>query len=103
VEPMRADISMRLLIDGDSYAKVGRLMDRIDGAVRDALEEEGVERALFDFTGFNTHPCKALELDRLNARQPEPMLADAMPSYYENRQASLPRVTTNLDRPEPQG
>jgi hypothetical protein len=54
----RADIGMRIVIDVASYAKLGSLMDTIQGLIEDRLKS-GHERAAFDFTHFNTQPCKA--------------------------------------------
>lgn len=60
----RVDIGMRLAVDADEYERVGKVMDAIDGAVRKALIEQGFQNAAFDFTHFNTHPCKASVMSR---------------------------------------
>jgi hypothetical protein len=55
IPTFRADIGLRVVIDGSSYEHVGKLMDRIHLAL--ARELRGEERAAFDFTHFHTHPC----------------------------------------------
>lgn len=64
-ETFRADVSMRLVLDESSYAAVGRLMDAIKASVTDAIAAADVGPARFDFTGFNTHPCKASRMEQL--------------------------------------
>jgi hypothetical protein len=61
---MRAEIQMALVVDGDSYARIGTLMDAVQEAVDAAIKRQHVE-ARFDFTGFNTHPCKAAVMRQL--------------------------------------
>lgn len=56
----RADIGMRLVVDAKGYTEIGILMDAIGGAVNKALKGEP---AAFDFVSFNTHPCKAIQMD----------------------------------------
>jgi hypothetical protein len=60
----RADIGLRLLVEAGSYAKVGALMDAISLAITEQLVAQGA-RATFDFTHFNTHPCKSAEMAQL--------------------------------------
>ena len=64
MQETRVDIGMRLAIDSREYEKVGRVMDAIDHAVRQALSDQGFGHAAFDFTHFNTHPCKASVMSR---------------------------------------
>jgi hypothetical protein len=60
-ETFTADVQMRLVIRESSYAAVGRVMDAIQQTVREEVERADV-RGRFDFTGFNTHPCKAARM-----------------------------------------
>lgn len=54
----RAEIGMALVIDVSDYATAGALMDEIRASVERALTARKAH-ARFDFTHFNTHPCKA--------------------------------------------
>jgi hypothetical protein len=66
----RADLNLRVVIDAPSYAVVGTLMDEIS-AMMEALFRRDKLRAEFDFTSFNTTPCKALRMQDM-AVAPEP-------------------------------
>jgi hypothetical protein len=61
-EAFTANVQMRLVIRESSYAAVGRVMDAIQHVVREEVEKADVGRARFDFTGFDTHPCKAAQM-----------------------------------------
>jgi hypothetical protein len=59
----RVSIGMQLNVDIEKYEQMGRIMDQLERKLKKSLEKEGV-RARFDFTSFNTNPCKAIEMDR---------------------------------------
>ena len=85
---MQVDIGMRMLVNADSYAKVGELMDVIEDAVRRAIDSPefqlGKNKVHFDFTSFNTNPCKALALDReANAMYGTPQPGPADPGVVD--------------------
>ncbi|HTE61067.1 MAG TPA: hypothetical protein VK631_12010 [Solirubrobacteraceae bacterium] len=64
----RVDFQIRVVADAESYAQVGQMMDKLASALRIALDG----RARFDFTSFQTHPCKAAEMERLSVMALEP-------------------------------
>jgi hypothetical protein len=70
------DFGMRVVMRTNSYARVGQVMDLIANAVATVLEDE---RAAFDFTHINTHPCKAMRLAERQAmlEAEVPMPADS--------------------------
>lgn len=72
----RADIQMRVVFDARKYADAGELMDAIEGSMGELLT--GLQNARFDFVGFQTHPCKAVDMDRLAYDEPQ----QAMPAPY---------------------
>lgn len=67
-ESLRSDIGMRIVLDAPSYSAVGGLMDEITAMLHALFRRDGL-RAEFDFTHFNTHPCKAAQMER--AAHPE--------------------------------
>jgi hypothetical protein len=69
IPTFRVDIGLRVVIESTSYEHVGRLMDRLHLAL--ARELRGEERAYFDFTHFQTHPCKAGRMEEIYANGPE--------------------------------
>jgi hypothetical protein len=66
---LRAELHMTIVVDADRYEPIGKLMDRVAYAVAKevgVIQREGaVARARFDFTGFNTRPCKAAVMAQL--------------------------------------
>jgi|1185.fasta_scaffold321085_1 hypothetical protein len=62
IPKFRVALDMRLVLDSYSYEQVGALMDRVHRAVTRELRE--IE-ARFDFTGFQTYPCKAAQMSQL--------------------------------------
>lgn len=75
---MRARCHVSVAFDAGSYEHAGRILDRVDVAVREALG--GVGR--HDITGFETQPCKAIEFQR---REQE-----LRAELYEREQVSQP-------------
>lgn len=75
----RADMQMRVVLDVDSYAEAGALMDDIEDAIGGLLA--GRRRARFDFVAFNTHPCKAIDMDRQAMDIDRPMMEIGQPPY----------------------
>ena len=67
-ETTRVDIGLRFVIDAPSYSAVGGVMDEIDAMLTALFRRDGIIAA-FDFTHFNTHPCKAAQMER--AAHPE--------------------------------
>lgn len=59
---VRADIQMRLVFDVSSYAKAGGVMDEIQAFFEGLFQDD--PRAHFDFTGFQTRPCKAMQMEQ---------------------------------------
>lgn len=60
-----ADIGMRLIVGAETYEEIGAIMDVVDRAVTHALGEKRLrENAAFDFTHFNTRPCKSAQLEQ---------------------------------------
>lgn len=57
----RADLGMRIVLDTPSYAAVGGLMDEINAMLEALFRRDGLA-AEFDFTHFNTHPCKTAQM-----------------------------------------
>lgn len=69
----RVDIGMRLVPDVENYRDVGTLMDDIQDAIAPLLG--GHKRSRFDFTHFQTRPCKAGKMAHL-AQQAVPFEDD---------------------------
>jgi hypothetical protein len=65
VPEFRAEAQMMLIVDADSYAEIGALMDEVHHALHAAIKRSKL-RARFDFTGFNTRPCKRAQMARLS-------------------------------------
>jgi len=57
----RASIGIRIVADVPNYTRAGRMMDEVYGVLKAALSEYG---ARFDFTSFETQPCKAMQMER---------------------------------------
>lgn len=56
----RASIGIRIVADVPNYTRAGRMMDEVYGVLKAALSEYG---AHFDFTSFETRPCKAMQME----------------------------------------
>lgn len=100
---MQVDIGMRMLVNAENYADVGRMMDVIDQAVR---REIGAQADIypklkvhFDFTSFNTNPCKALALDR----QAEAMYGDTPQPGPPDPGLAVEMATIDSERTSPGG
>jgi hypothetical protein len=82
MDPVRIDLGVRIVATVPDYRRAGVLMDDVHGMLQALLVdgEEGRElNARFDFTHFQTRPCKALTMNRaameqfeLGADGPEP-------------------------------
>jgi hypothetical protein len=66
----RADIGMRLVVAASSYNEIGQLMDEVGEAIEQALRRHHLAAA-FDFTHFNTHPCKTMRMEEIAYPDPE--------------------------------
>jgi hypothetical protein len=62
--PMRADFSIRVVMDAQSYSEIGNVMDEIAAKLR-AVAIIAEQKLRFDFVSFNTHPCKAAQMEQL--------------------------------------
>jgi hypothetical protein len=71
VPTVRADIHMAIVTDASSYTDIGKLMDAVNEAVNAAIKRTHA-KARFDFTSFNTHPCKAMQMSALAERGDAP-------------------------------
>lgn len=60
----RADIGMRLVVAAPNYGRIGILMDEIGEAVERVLAGYHAT-AEFDFTHFNTYPCKTARMEQI--------------------------------------
>lgn len=60
----RADVGMRLVVAADNYRTIGILMDEIGEAVEQILTRHHTT-AEFDFTHFNTYPCKTMRMEQV--------------------------------------
>lgn len=58
----RIDLGLRIVIDVPDYRHAGVFMDDVAGAVGALLGGEEV-KGRFDFTHFNTRPCKAAVME----------------------------------------
>lgn len=79
---IQVSIGMQLNATVEEYEQMGRVMDQIERKLKKALEKEGV-KARFDFTSFNTNPCKAIQMDRdryemMEGQDAEPEIPGAM-------------------------
>lgn len=85
-----ADIQIRLILPVDAYAEAGMRMDDIadflDGLIA------GRRRASWDFIAFNTHPCKAIEMDdrAIQARRVPVAREDFAPQVYAAEDVAEP-------------
>jgi hypothetical protein len=60
MEPVRIDLGLRLVVEVPSYRRAGVLMDDLYDAIVAVLNApDDAVPGRFDFTHFNTRPCKA--------------------------------------------
>jgi hypothetical protein len=90
VSKTRVEVGMRLVVDTESYRNLGGVMDAIEETVRKELADAGVTHAAFDFTSFNTMPCKAIQMSQFVGDSPvDPEVVD----YPDHRdRPALPHV-----------
>jgi hypothetical protein len=58
---MRVIVNVGVAFDAESYENAGKLLDRVDAAVKSALDGHGKH----EITGFQTRPCKTARFDRI--------------------------------------
>jgi len=66
MDPVRIDLGMRFVVTVDSYRRAGLFMDDLAEAVQGLLANDEVG-GHFDFTHFQTRPCKANKMAALAA------------------------------------
>ena len=66
MDPVRIDLGMRFVVTVDSYRRAGLFMDDLAEAVQGLLANDEVG-GHFDFTHFQTRPCKANKMAQLAA------------------------------------
>ena len=68
MEKTRIDLGLRIVIDVDDYRRAGIFMDDVAGAVTALLSGDGM-KGRFDFTHFNTRPCKTAVMENFASAQ----------------------------------
>lgn len=72
MDPVRIDLGVRIIATVHDYRRAGILMDDLHDAISALLAqgEEDADQPLgarFDFTHFQTRPCKAMRMEQLAA------------------------------------
>jgi len=68
MDPVRIDLGMRFVVTVDSYRRAGLFMDDLAEAVQGLFAgSNGELGGHFDFTHFQTRPCKANKMAALAA------------------------------------
>jgi hypothetical protein len=77
----RAQIQMVIVVDVPCYQRAGRMMDDVAKALDPVLREH---HAMFDFTGFNTQPCKAAVMNDAYYGESAPATEQGRPYYIDH-------------------
>lgn len=81
---MRVVVNVGVVFDVETYTDAGQIIDTMDAKLHKVLDGKGQ----FEFTGFQTRPCKAAKFDRAISEQlayAEPDMAQAMPPMSDFR------------------
>lgn len=73
-----ADIGMRFVVRVPDHQTAGRLMDAIAETIDELLKHEELT-GRFDFTHFNTRPCKAAQMSAAARRLDEQLYDPGSP------------------------
>jgi hypothetical protein len=70
---MKVIVDQRIVIEADSYHKVGQILDKIAEATERVSPTEKA-KVTADFVNFQTRPCKAMVMERAIYDTPQPEL-----------------------------